>query len=85
MKIFYHNRFIKLWNKLPKEIKTKAKVKIAIFQNNIKHPSLHNHKLKGGLDDRWSFSIDKNIRILYEYQKQGIIFLCIGKHDDIYR
>lgn len=54
------------------------------------YPSLRTHKLKGDLSNVWSCSIDYSNRILFEFiedpqeQKQAILLLNIGSHDEVY-
>ena len=54
------------------------------------HPSLRTHKLKGDLSNVWSCSIDYSNRILFEFiedpeeQKQAILLLNLGSHDEVY-
>ena len=55
-----------------------------IIKKNSRHPSLRLHKLEGGPHEDWSISIEKDIRILFSYVKDGIVLVDVGKHDDIY-
>ncbi|MDJ0600277.1 MAG: type II toxin-antitoxin system RelE/ParE family toxin [Crocosphaera sp.] len=54
------------------------------------HPSLRTHKLKGDLSNVWSCSVDYSNRILFEFiedaeeQKQAILLLNLGDHDEVY-
>ncbi|MBF0379847.1 MAG: type II toxin-antitoxin system mRNA interferase toxin, RelE/StbE family [Magnetococcales bacterium] len=58
---------------------------MALFLADPKNPALKNHRLKGELKDLWSFSINQNYRIIYEYQDDGSIKLCrIGPHKEVY-
>lgn len=63
----------------------KIQQKLALFQDNPKHPSLRTHKLAGDLSNSWSISIEENIRMLYYVKKDGIVFFLIGMHDEVYR
>jgi Txe/YoeB family toxin of Txe-Axe toxin-antitoxin module len=38
---------------------------LLLFQENPKHPSLRTHKLTDKLDNRWSISINKSLRLIY--------------------
>lgn len=68
---------IKLFKKVQKQLK--------LFQENHKHPSLRIHKLKGTLKERWSISVEGNLRMLF-YSKNGeAVFYIIGTHDEVYR
>ncbi|MDO8575613.1 MAG: type II toxin-antitoxin system mRNA interferase toxin, RelE/StbE family [bacterium] len=58
-----------------------AKKKIDNFKKNHKHPSLKTHKLNGILADYFSFSVDYEIRIVFEFGKKDTVhFLKIGDH-----
>ncbi|MDO8498437.1 MAG: type II toxin-antitoxin system YafQ family toxin [bacterium] len=67
----------KLFRKIQKQLK--------FFRQNHLHPSLRNHKLKGGLAERWSISIEENLRMLYYLRKDEAIFFDLGTHDEVYR
>ncbi|MBI3631612.1 MAG: type II toxin-antitoxin system mRNA interferase toxin, RelE/StbE family [Candidatus Staskawiczbacteria bacterium] len=81
MKIFYHSRFKKSYQKLLIELKSKAEIKEEIFRKNPFHSSLDTHKLHGKLKSKWSFSIDRKYRILFEFDNSNVVFLDIGDHD----
>jgi addiction module RelE/StbE family toxin len=54
------------------------------------HPSLHTHKLKGDLADRYACSINYSDRIVFRFVKnpesgeEEIFLLAIGSHDEVY-
>lgn len=66
-----------LFKKIQKQLKT--------FNENIKHPSLRTHKLKGNLVDTWSISIEGNVRLIYTIKNNEAIFFKVGNHDEVYR
>ena len=80
MKIYYHPHFFKSYKLLDKDIKRKAELKEKIFRENIFSSSLKVHKLKGKLKNQWSFSIDNQYRLLFEFDDNDVIFLDIGTH-----
>ena len=65
---------------MDKDIKRKAELKEKIFRENIFSSSLKVHKLKGKLKNQWSFSIDNQYRLLFEFDDNDVIFLDIGTH-----
>lgn len=81
MKIYYHPRFKKSYQKLLPEIKRKAEAREGLFQQNIFNQKLDTHKLHGKLKNFWSFSVDQKYRVLFERIGKNIIFLDIGDHD----
>lgn len=66
-----------LFKKIQKQLK--------VFKENIKHPSLRTHKLKGNLSNTWSISIEGNIRLIYTVKNNEVLFFKLGNHDKVYR
>jgi addiction module RelE/StbE family toxin len=71
----------KLAKKQP-SLTTHLDKKAALLITNQNHPSLRLHKLSG--KNRWSISINRKLRILFRYTKDGILFTDIGTHDEVY-
>ena len=74
------------------KLAAKAEKQLALFAQNPKHPSLRTHKLTGKIEDRWSISITKSIRMVYvviegqeENEEPTAYFVAIGTHDQVYR
>jgi addiction module RelE/StbE family toxin len=63
----------------------KIQKQLMLFKENIKHPSLRTHKLKGNLTNTWSISIQDNARLIYYIKNNEAIFFKIGNHDEVYR
>jgi addiction module RelE/StbE family toxin len=78
--IYYTPEFIRLWRKIPKQIKNKAVKREKIFRENPFHPQLKTHKLKGALSGFYSFYIDYHWRIVFHFQGKDIYFDAIGTH-----
>lgn len=77
--------FIRLYQKLPLQVRHKANAKTKIFRENIFHPSLHTKKLEPHHEEIWSFWIDKDYRIKFRFlDSQKVHFLFIGNRKDIY-
>ncbi len=77
--------------KLKKLIKNDESLKILIFERlslfavDAFHPSLKTHKLTGNLSNCWSFSIDYQLRILFQFvDTNSALLIDIGAHDDVY-
>lgn len=82
MIIQYSYQFIKMYRKLPNEIKDLAQTKEDLFKQDKFHPSLRTHKLNGKMSDVYAFSINHKYRILFEiYDEKIIRFISIGGHD----
>ena len=89
MKIRLSTDVIKILQKIKyKEPKLAAQVKkqLQLFQAYPQQPSLRTHKLSGKLQNRWSISITKNIRMVYiVLNQEEAYFIAIGTHDQVYR
>lgn len=85
MKIIYSPRFVKDYKKLPLKVKLQAEKKEEIFRKDPFHTSLKTHKLKGQLEEFYSFSINYQYRIVFHYEDtHTIAFDEIGTHE-VYR
>ena len=82
MKIFYTKKFEREYKKLGKNIKLKIESRENVFRKNPHSSTLKTHKLSGELKDFWSFSVDFNCRIVFEFVDSGNVFFhSIGDHD----
>lgn len=82
MEIFYSPEFIRLFKKLPRELKSKALEKEKIFRLNYRDPRLKTHKLSGKLAGRLGFWIDFKNRIIFSLvNKKTAHFHSVGDHD----
>ena len=72
--------FIKLYKKLPEEIKEKAKKAIEFLQENPSHPSL-GHKKMAGQKDIFEIRVSNNYRITYQRINDTAYLRKIGTHD----
>lgn len=82
MKIYYSSKFEKEYRKLSKKVKLLAEKKEKLFRKDPFTPSLKTHKLTGKLKNYWSFSIDFQYRIIFEFaDEENIWFHSVGTHD----
>lgn len=81
MNIVYYPSFLRQLKKLPFDLQEEVFEKIEIFEENHMHPSLKTHKLKGKMNNLYSFSINYSWRIVFEIYNNEAIFLEIGTHD----
>lgn len=81
MKIYYTPKFKKNFKKLSRYIQETAIKKEKIFRKNPFSKSLKTHKLRGELIGLWSFSINYNYRIIFEFEDENVFFLNVGDHE----
>jgi len=82
MKVVYTPSFVRMYKKLCESLKEETREKISLFEQDHTHSFLKVHKLKGSLKNRWSFSINYEYRIVFQYlSKSESVFLAIGNHD----
>ncbi|MFQ5965150.1 MAG: type II toxin-antitoxin system YafQ family toxin [Candidatus Scalinduaceae bacterium] len=74
-----------------KTIKSRKKLedrfwkKVKVFIRNPFDEQLRTHKLSGKLKKLWSFTIEYDVRVIFYFAGKGkVIFVDIGKHDEIY-
>ena len=80
-KITYSKAFKKHYKKLSDTEKKQTKKKIKFFVENPTHPSLRTKKIQGS-DGIWESSVNMDIRIIWFYENNELIFLLdIGHHD----
>lgn len=85
MKIVYHQRFLKGFQKLPGKIQGKFFERLELFQREPFHPLLHNHSVEPAYPSWRSINITGDYRALYEIQKEGsVVFMKIGTHSELY-
>jgi len=87
MKVLASPYFLKKYKKLTKNNNVLSEViddKIAVFKKNQNHSSLRLHKLSGKKVNQWSISIKKDLRIIFQYIKEGILLTNIGPHNEVY-
>ena len=84
MNIVYKPKFLRQFKKLPEDLQSEAKEKIALFSKDIHHPFLKTHKLKGKLKGFSSFWVNYKDRIVFQVEKhegeERIALLTIGDH-----
>ena len=72
--------FIRLYKKLPADIKERTKKTLEIFQMSPSHPSL-GHKKMAGQKDIFEIRVSQNYRITYQKIAHTAYLRKIGTHD----
>ncbi len=82
MEVCFKPTFVRQFKILEEDLQEEVIEKIELFKNLKKHEQLKVHKLKGRLKDRYSFSVNYKIRIVFQYLSKGkVVLLAIGSHD----
>lgn len=88
MKIKHGRFFEKIFDKRIKSNRSlckRYKQRILLFIENPNNPILKNHKLTGVMGNLRSFSINGNIRVIYEeLDNNSVLFVNIGSHNQVY-
>jgi mRNA-degrading endonuclease YafQ of YafQ-DinJ toxin-antitoxin module len=74
MHIVYSPHFARRYKKLPRSVKLAAEQKERAFRKNPFDPALRTHRLKGRLRGLWSFSINQEHRIVFEFAEGDTVY-----------
>lgn len=88
MNIYLSAYFVQKLKKLKKKnpsLTPLLKKRISQFKSDPTMSSLRLHRLKGNRVTDWSFSIERKIRIVFTHIDNGVLFIDIGTHDEVYR
>lgn len=78
-------KFKKQYQKLPRNIQTRADARIRLFAVDPFNEILRNHSLSGEHSGCRSINITGDYRAIYEVDTNGSVqFLLIGTHDELY-
>ena len=84
-KITYTKRFAKNLQKLTTAEKTQLKKKLEILMMDPLYPSLRTKRIQG-TETLFEFSVNMDVRVIWEYDGDTIILLLdIGHHDILNR
>lgn len=82
MIIRYKPSFVRDFKKLPSDLQEEALERIELFKDVANHEKLKVHKLKGRLEDFYSFSVTYSHRIVFSFEsKKEVVFISIGDHE----
>ena len=87
MKVGYSKRFINNLKKTEKRdpaIRNKLKKVVRQLQSGSHSKGMRLHKISTNEYEAWSVSLDMKMRALFIYVPEGIIFVNIGTHDEVY-
>lgn len=84
-KITYTKRFIKNLKRLNAAERAQLKKKLELLMQDPLYPSLRTKRIQG-TSDLFEFSVNMDIRVIWEYDGETLILLLdIGHHDIIKR
>ncbi len=85
MKIDYHRKFVKNFNKLSQKIKSKFYEKLRMFEQNQFDPILNDHPVEFIYPGWRSINITGDFRTLFEPRDNDLfVFMKIGTHSELY-
>ena len=83
--VLFKPTFVRQVNKLEKDLQVEVFEKIELFKDLKNHQSLKVHKLHGVLGDCYSFSVNYQTRVVFQYlSKKEVVCVAIGDHE-VYR
>lgn len=89
VKIQLGGRFQKMYQELVQEDPQLIEVitkRVHWFYKNPQDTRLENHALTGRMEGKWAFSINKDVRIVYEWLgEKSVRLLAIGWHYKVYQ
>ena len=86
MRVLYHKKFDKHFEKLSFKLQDKVIGIIELFRKNPINPILKNHALKGEMNGRRAISVTGDMRIIFEEHDNYVlvIMLDVGTHNQVY-
>jgi len=87
MQIKYSKEFKKNYKKrvaVSLHVKKRFQERVELFSKNSRDPVLHDHQLKGAYKELRAFSITGDMRVVYRIEKNTMVFLDIGTHNQVY-
>lgn len=86
MKIIFSKNFLKMYDRLPRQVSEKCNERFLLFEDDPFNKILRNHQLHGMYAHCRSINITGDIRILYTYTDDPEIvrFIAIGTHHELF-
>ena len=79
MKLKFTNHFFRSLKRLSPVVQEVFWERAEIFEKDIFNPKLKTHKLRN-LKNRWAFSVNFSVRVIFYLEKDTVTFLEIGDH-----
>ena len=85
MYIDFGKKFRKQYEKLPTKSQDRFDEKLKLFLKDAYSRELNNHALHGKYDGCRSINITGDLRAIYEVRREGLRFLIIDTHSNLYK
>lgn len=76
----FSKKFKKQYQSMPKEIRQLFNEKLALFLEDMSHPSLRVKKIQGTANG-WEGSVTMKYRFTFHFEGEAVVFRAIGTHD----
>lgn len=81
----FEKKFTKYKSRLTDNERNKLRERFEIFKQNVFDNRLKTHKLKGGLEEYYAFSISYRDRLIFKLiDDKTVLLIEIGSHDICY-
>ena len=84
MEIDFHRKFLKKFKKLPMNVRARFVERKNIFIREPFHPLLNNHSVNRAYPGCRSMNVTGDYRAIFKETEQGVIFMKIGTHPELY-
>lgn len=91
MKLILSPAFVRAAKKLLRrnpELTSSVRETLKLLEEDMSHPRLKSHKLKGELEGAWACKVVYDVRIIFrevvEDGESALLLRTIGSHDDVY-
>ncbi len=80
--IVISKQFARQFRKLDHHLKDEVVEKLELLKDPVNHQTLKVHKLNGRMADKYSFSVNYKIRVVFSYPiPTEILLLLVGSHE----
>ncbi|MBI2631297.1 type II toxin-antitoxin system mRNA interferase toxin, RelE/StbE family [Candidatus Nomurabacteria bacterium] len=81
----YSRSFKKDYKKLNSKLRKQCDERLILFRENQFNPLLNNHSVHHPYEGCQSINISGDVRALFEINNDGILFIRIGSHSELYK
>jgi mRNA-degrading endonuclease RelE of RelBE toxin-antitoxin system len=81
MPLVFTERFLRAYDRLSPELRSKVKKALRLLDENPRHPSLHVHPIKG-VRGIYEARVDQKYRMSFEFDGERRIMRNVDNHDE---